>query len=127
MEITISPPAVPPKVIYGPPPLAGAPPSYSAIMRLGTYDLLSSNARRRGIPIQPSPPFVAPAPPPSYAEAEGFYAELEVASGNLQYCHYYRCLGTSKLIIHISVNSIIIKNARYQAFKVQEKLMLLAM
>lgn len=83
MEITISPPPGPPKVIYGPPPLAGAPPSYSAVMRLGNFDYpaLAANGRRRGIPLQPSPPFIAPAPPPSYAEAEGFYVEAEVASG----------------------------------------------
>lgn len=83
MEITISPPPGPPKVIYGPPPVEGAPPSYSAVMRLGPFDILppSSNGRRRGIPLQPSPPFIAPAPPPTYAEAEGFYVEAQVASG----------------------------------------------
>lgn len=86
MEITISPPPGPPMVVYGPPPLAGAPPSYSAVMRLGTFDYppLPPDARRRGIPLQPSPPFIAPAPPPTYAEAEGFYAEVEVSSGELQ-------------------------------------------
>lgn len=59
----------------GPPPLSGAPPSYSAVMQIATSSF--------PIRIQPSPPFVAPPPPPSYAEAQGYAAErpLMVASG----------------------------------------------
>lgn len=85
VEITITPPPVPPCVIHGPPPLAGAPPTYSAVMRVGSFTeiLPPPIARRREVPIQPSPPFIAPIPPPSYAEAEGFYMETAVASGNI--------------------------------------------
>lgn len=73
-------------MVYGPPPLAGAPPSYSAVMRLGNFDhpRPPSIIRRREVPIQPSPPFIAPAPPPSYAEAEGFLVEAAVSSGRFQ-------------------------------------------
>lgn len=85
IEITITPSPVSPKVIYGPPPLVGAPPSYSAVMRLGSFiEILPPPIpRRREVQIQPSPPFIAPIPPPTYAEAEGVYMENAVASGNM--------------------------------------------
>lgn len=85
MEIIITPSPIPPIVFYGPPPIAGAPPSYSAVMRIGSYSELypaPGRPRRREVQIQPSPPFIAPTPPPSYAEAQGYYVEGSVvASG----------------------------------------------
>lgn len=71
-EIQITPAPVRPTVIIGSPPLIGAPPSYAAIMRIGPPDPHPSRARGN-IRIQPSPPFIAPHPPPSYAETQGLY------------------------------------------------------
>lgn len=80
VEITIAPPPGPTRVITGSPPIAGAPPSYSAVMRIGGSftEILPPPfiKRKRDIQIQPSPPFIAPYPPPSYAEAEGYQLEL---------------------------------------------------
>lgn len=84
IEVSIAPSTVPPRVVQAPPPLAGAPPSYSALMRLdGNDQMRLCNNRRPGIGIQPSPPFIAPQPPPSYAEVQGFQMDRPyiVASG----------------------------------------------
>lgn len=82
-EVNITPLPFEPYVIHGPPPLAGAPPSYSAVMRIGPSDPMF---RDRPIRIQPSPPFVAPIPPPSYGEVQGYHLDrpMIVASGNIE-------------------------------------------
>lgn len=71
------------------PPVSGAPPSYSAVLRLGTNET-RPNTRRPQIRIQPSPPFVAPLPPPSYAEVHGInnFANREI----YPVCTYDLCL-----------------------------------
>lgn len=77
IEIRITPPPTPPRVIYGPPPIAGAPPSYSAIMKIGTLESPPpyTHQPHGEVRIQPSPPFIARNPPPTYAEAEGFFTD----------------------------------------------------
>lgn len=72
VHIHITPPVGQTAVIQGPPPLDGAPPTYSAIMRIGPIDMGMTRGRRT-VRIQPSPPFIAPRPPPSYAETQGVY------------------------------------------------------
>ncbi|XP_031348569.1 uncharacterized protein LOC116174734 isoform X2 [Photinus pyralis] len=54
---------------YIAPPITGAPPSYSAIMRMDERRLHETT--RSGITMQPSAPFIAPRPPPSYTESLG--------------------------------------------------------
>lgn len=73
VEIILTPPSQTPVVQQGPPPVLGAPPSYSAVLRLGPIDPIfyPDRSRRPQIRIQPSPPFIAPPPPPSYAEVQG--------------------------------------------------------
>ncbi|XP_017776192.1 PREDICTED: lipopolysaccharide-induced tumor necrosis factor-alpha factor homolog isoform X2 [Nicrophorus vespilloides] len=71
-EFEITPPPYSPLVLYSAPPVQGAPPTYSAILRIGPADTCSRRlGRRPEIRMQPSPPFIAPIPPPSYAEAQG--------------------------------------------------------
>ncbi|GJQ70750.1 hypothetical protein Trydic_g682 [Trypoxylus dichotomus] len=72
-DIQITPSLVPPRPIHGSPPLQGAPPSYSAVMRIGDATPTRSFGRRLGSHIEPSPPFISPSPPPTYAEAQGRY------------------------------------------------------
>ncbi|XP_018319226.1 lipopolysaccharide-induced tumor necrosis factor-alpha factor homolog isoform X2 [Agrilus planipennis] len=67
LEVLISPPPYPPRIIQGPPSISGAPPSYSAVMRLGSEPIWG-----RAIAIRPSPPFIAPPPPPAYTQAVGY-------------------------------------------------------
>lgn len=69
--------------VLGIPPLHGAPPTYSAVMRIGGNNPIntSSNAtnsrlfnslfRRPEVCLQPSAPFIAPPRPPTYAEVQG--------------------------------------------------------
>lgn len=83
VEIRITPPAGPTTIIQGPPPLEGAPPSYSAIMRIGPPEPSSARGRRV-VSMQPSPPFIAPHPPPSYAETCGIYNRS--TPGNIVLC-----------------------------------------
>ncbi|KAF2879985.1 hypothetical protein ILUMI_26188 [Ignelater luminosus] len=71
-EVNITPLPFQPYIIHGPPPLAGAPPSYSAVMRIGPSDPMF---RDRPLRIQPSPPFIAPIPPPSYGEVQGYHLD----------------------------------------------------
>ncbi|XP_022907865.2 uncharacterized protein [Onthophagus taurus] len=84
-EVQISPSLIPPRPIVGEPPLEGAPPSYSAVMRIGPSR--TSHRRlfgRRADALEPSAPFISPAPPPTYAEAQGhYYRPVLVDSGNL--------------------------------------------
>ena len=71
-QIQISPSIVPPRPIYGDPPSQGAPPSYSAVMRIGNVEVQNERLFGRRDPwVEPSPPFIAPVPPPTYAEAQG--------------------------------------------------------
>lgn len=87
-EIQITPSLVPPRPIHGTPPLHGAPPSYSAVMRIGSVNTPSGRTfgRRVGSHIEPSPPFISPSPPPTYAEAQGrYYRPILVDSGILIY------------------------------------------
>ncbi|KAI4471050.1 lipopolysaccharide-induced tumor necrosis factor-alpha factor [Holotrichia oblita] len=80
-EIQITPSLVPPRPIHGSPPLEGAPPSYSAVMRIGDTAVARPFGRRVGSNIEPSPPFISPSPPPTYAETQGrFYRPILVDS-----------------------------------------------
>lgn len=78
MEITLPPiHNVPANLVHIPPPLASAPPSYSAVLRLGPLEASQRN-RLPFIRNQPSPSFIAPPPPPSYAEVQGHYSARDL-------------------------------------------------
>lgn len=74
VSVQLTPSAAPPLVLYSAPPLQGAPPTYSALMHVGPQENTLNNRvfSRRDVQIQPSAPFIAPPPPPSYAQAQGF-------------------------------------------------------
>ncbi|KAK4877627.1 hypothetical protein RN001_010133 [Aquatica leii] len=67
------------------PPLTEAPPTYSAVIRDDDMDDTIIFLNRNVVGVQQSPPFLAPRPPPTYTEAEGFNIErpMFLASSNL--------------------------------------------
>lgn len=93
-QIQITPSLVPPRPIHGSPPLQGAPPSYSAVLRIGNTTPEGTPGRRLGNHIEPSPPFISPSPPPTYAETQGrYYRPIVVDSGIISlFLIYNHCI-----------------------------------